>query len=128
MNHYGRTAQRHWARWLPGRYARISDPDSFFSALGQEAARRIEDLAAELAGSNPAAENYLARAGRLTAARLQAEEIVLPELILLPPEPEAGEDPEPDQPAPAGRPMVIGRGHPLREQVNAEQEALLDDR
>jgi hypothetical protein len=128
MNHYSVTAQRHWARWLPGRYAQITDPDSFFSTLGQEAAQRIEDLATELAGSDPSGEDYLTKAGRLKMARLQAEEIVLPELILLPPEPEPGEDSEPDQPVPAGRPMVIDRGHPLWEQVNAEQEALLQDR
>jgi hypothetical protein len=127
MNHYGVTAQQHWARWLPSRYAKINDPDSYFSTLGQEAAHQIEDLAAELAGSDPPGEDYLTRAGRLTTARLQAEEIVLPELILLPPEPEAAEDSEPDQPAPAGRPMVIDRGHPLWEQVNAEQQALRQD-
>ena len=87
MNRYGLMAQRHWAQWLPQRYATISEPDSYFSTLGQEAAQQIEDLAAELTGSNPPGEDYLARAGRLKAARLQAEEIVLPELILLPPEP-----------------------------------------
>ena len=127
MNHYGATAQRHWARWLPGRYAQITDPDSFFSTLGQEAAQRIEVLAADLAGSDQPGEGYLAKAGRLKMARLQAEEIVLPELILLPPEPDSDEDPEPDQPVPAARPLVIDRDHPLWEQVNAEQEALLQD-
>jgi hypothetical protein len=127
MNHYGVTAQRHWARWLPSQYAQIPDPDSFFSTLGQEAARQIEDLAAELAGDSPPGEDFLTKTGRLKMARLQAEEIVLPELILLPPEPETGEVPEPDQPIPAGRPVVIDRGHPLWEQVNAEQEALLQD-
>ena len=120
-------ARSHWARWLPQQYTAISDPDSFFSAIGQEAARQIDELATELAGESRPGEDYLAKAGRLKMARLQAEEIVLPELILLPPEPEADEDPEPDQPVPAGRLMVIDRGHPLWEQVNAEQEALLQD-
>ena len=36
MNRYGVIAQRHWARWLPGQYAGISDPESFFTALGEE--------------------------------------------------------------------------------------------
>jgi hypothetical protein len=128
MNHYGMIAQRHWARWLPSRYALITDPDSFFSTLGQEAAQRIEDLATELAGSDPPGEDYLAKAGRRTMARLRAEEVVLPELILLPPEPESDEETEPDQLTPAARPLVIDRDHPLWEQVNGEQEALLQER
>lgn len=129
MNQYGAMAQRHWARWLPERYAAISDPDSFFSNLGQEAANRIADLAAELAGPDPAGEGYLVKVGRLNMARLQAEEVVLQELILLPPEPEAEEDPD-DPEALTGSaemPAVIDRSHPLWEQVNAEQEELSQD-
>jgi hypothetical protein len=127
MNKYGAMARAHWARWLPGRFAAISDPDSFFSALGREAATRISSLALALAGDDPPGEEYLAKAGRLNMARLQAEEAVLPELILLPPEPGADPDQaeEPGEPATAaGLPMVVDRSHPLWEQVNAEQEAL----
>lgn len=129
MNRYGAMAQRHWARWLPERYAAISDPDSYFSSLGEEAASRIADLAASLAGSDPPGEGYLVKVGRLNMARLQAEEAVLPELILLPPEPGAEEDPdEPVTPAgPAEIPVIIDRGHPMWEQVNAEQEELSQD-
>ena len=54
MNRYGVMARSHWARWLPQRYATISDPDSFFSTLGQETAQQIDELAAELAGERPA--------------------------------------------------------------------------
>jgi hypothetical protein len=36
MNRYGVKAQRHWARWLPRQYATISDPESFFTTLGEE--------------------------------------------------------------------------------------------
>lgn len=127
MNQYGAMAQRHWARWLPERYAAISDPDSFFSNLGQEAATRIAGLAAELAGSDPPGEGYLVKVGRLNMARLQAEEVVLQELILLPPEPGADEDPDDQETPTAGlaeMPAVIDRSHPLWEQVNAEQEEL----
>ena len=53
MNHYGVTAQRHWERWLPTRYAAIQDPDSFFSTLGEEVATRIADLTLDLAGDDP---------------------------------------------------------------------------
>ena len=133
MHHYGTTARRHWERWLPERHAMIEDPDSFFSALGQEAARQIADLALDLAGDDPPGEDYLVKVGRLNMARLQAEEIILPEQILPPPEPAARQDDEyphsedPDGPIPSSRnkmPMIVDRGHPMWEQVNAEQEQL----
>jgi hypothetical protein len=127
MNQYGVMARRHWARWLPQRYAMISDPDSFFSALGEEAARQIEELTLDLAGDDQPGEGYLVKAGRLTAARNQAEEMILSEHILLPPEPEASEDPE-QAPTPTGdRPLIVDRSHPQWKEVNAEQEERLQD-
>jgi len=129
MNRYGVMARAHWARWLPQRYATISDPDSFFSTLGQETARQIDQLAAELAGGDQPGEGYLEKAGRLTAARSQAEEIILPQQVLLPPESETSEDPEENGPATASgdRPLVIDRSHPLWAEVNAEQQELAQD-
>jgi hypothetical protein len=92
MNRYGLMAQKHWARWLPARYAQIEDPDSFFSDLGRLTAERIDSLALDLAGDDRPGEGYLGKAGRLGQARHQAEEIVLADLILLEPEPGADED------------------------------------
>jgi hypothetical protein len=92
MNHYGAMAREHWARWRPAQYAAIPDPDSFFSDLGTRVSDQIDQLAMELAGDDQPGEGYLGKAGRLGAARLQAEEIVLPEEVLLPPEPGADED------------------------------------
>lgn len=125
MNHYGVTARRHWERWLPARYAAILDPDSFFSTLGEEVANRIAGLTLDLAGDDPPAEDYLTKVGRLNMARLQAEEIVLPEQVLLPPE--LGADPGTDaqqQASQRGTPVIVDRSHPMWEQVNAEQEEL----
>ena len=129
MNQYGAMARSHWARWLPQRYATITDPDSFFSALGLETARQIDELATELAGDDQPGEGYLAKAGRLTAARRQAEEIILPQQILLAPEPGTSEDPEETSlpPADTGRPLIIDRSHPLWAEVNAEQQELAQD-
>jgi len=133
MNHYGTMAQRHWQRWLPTRYATIQDPDSFFSTLGEEVAQRIGDLSVDLAGEDPSGEGYLEKVGRLNMARLQAEEIVLKEQVLLDPEP--GTDAEPgdldEQNSPVSdqdRPLIVDRSHPLWEQVNAEQEDLAHGR
>lgn len=94
MNRYGEMAQQHWARWLPGRYAAIEDPDSFFSEIGERAEARIDHLADTLAGDDQPGEGFLGKAGRLGEARHRAEQIVLTEEILLPPEPGADPDEE----------------------------------
>ena len=78
VNRYGVMAQRHWARWLPRQYAAIGDPESFFTTLGEEVARQIDDLIDELAGETGQGDSYLARVGRLVAARAIAEELILP--------------------------------------------------
>jgi hypothetical protein len=106
MNRYGLMAQKYWARWLPARYAQIEDPGSFFSDLGKQAAERIDSLALTLAGDDQPGEGYLSKAGRLGQARHQAEEIVLADLILLKPEPGAGEETEED---PADRKTELPR-------------------
>ena len=94
MNKYGAMAERHWRRWLPSRVAAMDDPTSFFSELGERVSERIEDLTMELAGDDPPGELYLDKVGRLNMARLRAEEMVLPETVLLPPESGAEEDDE----------------------------------
>ena len=123
MNKYALMAQRHWAQWLPQRYATLSEPDSYFSTLGQEVAQQIEELTLELAGDDQPGEQYLAKAGRLTAARSRAEEIVLPERVLLTPEPATSEDPADDSRPPPSPvlPQVVDRSHPAWAEVNAEQ-------
>jgi hypothetical protein len=116
-------ARRHWAQWLPMRYATISEPDSYFSTLGQEVETQIEELTLELAGDDQPGEEYLAKAGRLTAARSRAEEIVLPQQVLLAPEPQTSGDPEDTSQPPASPalPEVVDRSHPAWAEVNAEQ-------
>jgi hypothetical protein len=125
VNRYGVMAQRHWARWLPRQYAAIRDPDSFFTALGEETARQIEDLADELAVETGQGDSYLARVDQLLAARAIAEELILPQRVL--PEAElAADDDQDDQedvkPECGERPVVVDRGHPSWAEVNAEQE------
>ena len=92
MNHYGEMARAHWARWLPSQYAAIQSKESFFSDLGNRAEARIDELADELAGDDVPGESYLGKVGRLGEARHRAEQIVLAEMILLEPEPEADQD------------------------------------
>jgi len=126
VNRYGEMARSHWATWLPLRYAAIPDPGSFFSKIGEEAASQIEELTEQLAGSGQPGESYLERAGRLTAARSQAEEIILPQMVL--PNPETPEDEDQDgsqPPAATNRPLSVSPHHPMWAEVNAEQRERL---
>ena len=133
MNQYGAMAERHWRRWLPERYRAIQDPGSFFSALGEETASQIAVLAADLAGDDPPGEDYLAKVGRLNMARLQAEERVLAERVLLAPEPGTEQDmdetqEDPDEMTLAGdwTPLAVSPGHPHWQQVIEEEQDLTD--
>lgn len=103
MNKYGAMAQEHWRTWLPTRYAKIQDPDSFFSGLGIEVSDRIAALEIDLLGPDDPNEEYLTRVGRRNMARLQAEELVLPESVLLPPESDQAEGDESDELPPGWR-------------------------
>lgn len=114
MNQYGALARRHWSRWLPSRVEAMDDPNSFFSSLGDEVATEIEALTPALAGDDPPEEDYLTKLGRLRMARLQAEERVLAERVLLAPEP--GTDSEQDEPTePETATPAEGRWVPLVE-------------
>jgi hypothetical protein len=94
MNEYGAMAREHCRRWRPAAFAAIGNPDSYFTDLGERVAQEITALWAQLRDKdgNPPGEDYLARVGRLNALRKQAEEIVLADLVLLPPEPQADRD------------------------------------
>jgi hypothetical protein len=87
MNKYGRMAIRHWETTDPDRFQQIPERDrkTFFTELGERAEMEIQQLQDQLAGPDRAGESYLEKVGRLNMARLQAEEQVLPELILIAP-------------------------------------------
>jgi hypothetical protein len=128
MNHYGQMAQEHWRRRLPRRYSQIPDPQSFFSTLGDQVSQVIGDLAPELEGDSPPGETYLSRTGRLTAARRQAEEIVLNDLVLLDPEPEMSEETAEDLETNRDRgtliPATVLPGDPMWDQISRDREDL----
>ncbi len=122
MNRYGVIAQRHWARWLPSQYAAISDLESFFTTLGEEVARQIDDLTDELVGEIRQKDSYLAHVGRLFAARAIAEELILPQRVL-----PASDNQDDVLPESGKRPMVVDRDHPSWTEVNAEQQERTND-
>ena len=94
MNKYAHMAIRHWQTFLPDRFQAIpeNEREAFFTELGEQAAAEIEDLQMQLAGPDPKGEGYLEKVGRLNAARMQAEEKVLAEMILLAPEDQEEDD------------------------------------
>jgi hypothetical protein len=98
MNRYGQMALDHWRKWRPQMLAGIPDPESYFSTLGLEVEQAIDELADRLAGPGSPDEPYLHRVGRLRAARMTAESDMLREMVLLPPEWETDQEPEPDNP------------------------------
>jgi hypothetical protein len=82
---------RHWAWWLPRAYAGISDPQAFFTGLGEEVAAQVEQLADDLGGEDRPGEGYLDQVARLFTARRVAVQVILPQRAR--PEPEDGEEP-----------------------------------
>jgi len=81
MNQLGSAARDYYRDYLPGLYASIPDPQEHFSQLGQDLQSEVTSLALELAGPDLPAETYLAKVGRLNAARSQAIEQVLTERV-----------------------------------------------
>jgi hypothetical protein len=79
-NYYGELIRRRWTAIAPTSAANLEDPDTFFSELGETIAARTEQLAATLAGPDPAGESYLQKIGRQQTARKQAEEVTLAEV------------------------------------------------
>jgi hypothetical protein len=110
-----------WPWFGPPWYEQVEDLDAYLAAFRRALTMRAE-LAEELVGDDQPGEGYLAKAGRLTAARHQAEEIIRHEYGPLTPEDENDGDKD-DELAPDGeRPMVVDRDHPSWAEVNAEQE------
>lgn len=88
MNRYALIAQDHWKRYAPSRYAALEDPESFFEELGENAEAEINLVADALERQIPSNLPYLERVGQLRAARLQAEEKTLSEMVFgITPEP-----------------------------------------
>jgi hypothetical protein len=90
MNSYGAMAMRHWRTHLPERFAQLNQPETFFAEMGERAASQIRELEVSLAGTDTRGEQYLEKLGRLTNARMRAEEIVLREEVLTDPAESAG--------------------------------------
>ncbi len=109
-----------WPWFGPPWYEQVEDLDAYLAAFRRALTMRAE-LAEELAGDDQPGEGYLAKAGRLTAARLQAEEIINHEYGPLTP-PDEGDDEDGELASDVDRPVVVDHDHPSWAEVNAEQQ------
>jgi hypothetical protein len=119
MNSYGQRAMNHWRQCFPGQIEQMSDPQAYFTRLGQEMQARVQELQDQMAGPDSPEETYLAKVGRLNAAKAQAEELVMDEYLPAPPE---NEDEELEQDDPVG--LVMELQH-LTQQVRDEMDPQL---
>lgn len=81
MNKYAKLAMDHWTRTDSARVQAMADPETFFRDLGEQAETQVQQLAQQLAGQDQPGEQYLQKVGRLNMARMQAEEVVLTDLV-----------------------------------------------
>lgn len=91
MNKYGKQLQQQWTAADPTYVNSLSDPTAHFAQMGERVQDEVLELLPSLEGTDPAGESYLQKVGRLNAARLQAEEIVLAEYQPPSATPEPGE-------------------------------------
>lgn len=79
MNKYGQMLHRQWQSADPRFVKSLSDPTEHFSQMGEQVQEEVLELLPSLEGTDPVGETYLQKVGRLNAAKMQAEEIVLAE-------------------------------------------------
>jgi hypothetical protein len=115
-----------WPWFGPPWYEQVEDLDTYLATYWCALHLSATELAELLAGDDPPGEGYLAKVGRLIAARHQAEEIISHEYGPLTPEDE--EDGDEDERTPEeDRPKVVDRDHPSWAEVDAEQRERIGD-
>ncbi len=83
MNRYSVLARQYWQKHLPEKYGALSDPTSFFAELGEQVEARIDEL---MEARRPQlGSDYLSNLKQLNAAKNEAENEALRELVLLTP-------------------------------------------
>ena len=87
MNRYGILAREHWKAHLPKRYRALTEPETFFTELGDQIEQRVDEL---MEAKRPALGNdYLQNLQGLNWAKKEAEDEALRELAFLAPEEES---------------------------------------
>ncbi|MDO5067447.1 MAG: hypothetical protein Q4D96_09235 [Propionibacteriaceae bacterium] len=81
MNKYGMMAMDHWQLHAPRQYEELTNPQEFFTQLGEELADEIIQIAEVQERRLPPDLGYIERVQQLTMIQRQAEEIVLSERL-----------------------------------------------
>ena len=121
MNTYGKFAQNAWKTLAPSQYELIVDPEAWFTDLGKEAENAVDSLSVQIAGPDSPGESYLEKVGRLTAAKMQAEEIVRAEMLNPQPE-DLAENTEEDE----DQPSIIGEHLEFMKEMKVLQRDLME--
>ena len=90
-NTYGRRAQAHMRRYLPGRFATIPNPDSYFQMLGEQVSAQVAALENSLSPPAVAGEAWIDTVGKARMTRMMAEGQVMAEMVWLSAEPDPTE-------------------------------------
>jgi len=91
MNLWGEEAKEHWELHRPVSYAALTDPDRYFTELGEEASERyiaLRDSFLEGINPNDGTTTWAKFPDQVAQADQKAREIVKQEMIFLPPTPE----------------------------------------
>lgn len=95
MNHYGRMAMEYTRTHRPRAFSSIADPARHFGELGEQIQAAVTAARDEILGRQRTGESIEEFRTRAHQTLRTAEEIVLTDLVWLPPEPTA-ETQEPD--------------------------------
>ena len=79
MNSYGKQLQSHWERYAPQQYAELTDPETYFTELGERVEAEVVETQRRLEATMESNLTYSERASQMRAVRMQAQELVLSE-------------------------------------------------
>lgn len=94
MNRYGQMAMEYTQDNAPEEFAKIEDPERFFTEAGGEIAEEVAEALRQLVGEPQPGESLEEYRRRSSRSLRQAEEIVLADHYLLTAKPETDDEPD----------------------------------
>jgi hypothetical protein len=113
MGQMAAIAEQHWRTYLPQDYANLTNRETFFQSLEDDAQTQIDQLMEVEEDRTVPGESFADRMGRLRAARQVAEERVFREVL----RPEPTEPETPGSPEDADLMAAYEEFQTLREQL-----------
>jgi hypothetical protein len=94
MNHYGQIAMEYTQDNAPEHFAKIEDPETYFTEAGEEIAEQIAEALRQIVGEPAPGESLEDYRRRSSRSLRQAEEIVLADHYRLTAPPETDDEPD----------------------------------